>query len=298
MLFLPENLPAVPVLKAEGAEVSEYKLAQGDAVSAAGEKVLRVLFLNIMPQKLVTELDISRALAHASRSVQLLPMKIAGQTYKTTPMEHMVAFYKDFEDFEDGHYDGLIITGAPIEHLPFEQVRYWDQLCHIMAWAKTHVTSTLYICWGAQAGLYYHYGVPKYQLDAKLFGIYPQQVLAEDLPLLDGMRPVFPMPNSRHTEVRRADFPTDRSLRIVAEGEVSGVAVAISHAGREVYITGHLEYEPNTLHNEYMRDLNKGLPIGKPKFYYVDDCPEKGVDYSWEQSAWHFYDNWLKYYCL
>ena len=298
MLFLPENLPAVDVLKQEAVEVSEYEIPAGNiAADACGDEVLRILFLNIMPQKLVTELDIARALSHSSKSVQLLPMKIAGQTYKTTPAEHMDRFYKDFECFESGAYDGLIITGAPIEHLPFEEVRYWKQLCHIMEWAKTHVKSTLYICWGAQAGLYYHYGIPKYQLEAKLFGIYPQQVLVEKLPLLEGLYPAFPMPNSRHTEVRRADFPTDGSPQIVAEGETSGVAMAMDHAGREIFVTGHLEYEPYTLHHEYVRDVNKGLPIALPKYYYVNDDPEQGVDFSWKTAAQIFYTNWLEHYC-
>ena len=298
MLYLPENLPAFSVLRSEGADVAEYQIVDAQEPGCCQtDGCLRVLLLNIMPQKLVTELDIARALSHSSKSVQLLPMKIAGQTYKTTPMAHMETFYKDFECFESSHYDGLIITGAPIEHLPFEEVRYWKQLCAIMEWAKTHVTSTLYICWGAQAGLYYHYGVPKYHLDAKLFGIYPQKTLAEHLPLLRGLHPEFPMPNSRHTEVRRSDFPLSEDLKIVAEGEVSGVAVAISHEGREVYITGHLEYEPYTLHNEYVRDVNKGLPIALPQHYYVADDPKKGVAYSWEQAAWIFYNNWLETCC-
>ena len=250
-----------------------------------------------MPQKLVTELDIARMMVHPSLSVQLIPMKISGQTYKTTPMQHMVDFYTDFEDLEKGCYDGMILTGAPIEHLPFEEVRYWAQLCQIMEWATIHVCSSLYICWGAQAGLQYHYDIPKYQLPDKMFGIYNQKVLQEDLPLLKGMSPAFPMPNSRHTEVRRADFPQNSNLQIVAENEISGVGLAVGNGGREIYIVGHLEYEPNTLLNEYVRDINKGLDIAKPKHYFYDDDPERGVNFSWEKAAKLFYHNWLAFYC-
>ena len=298
MLYLPKGLPAVELLKNEAVAVKEYNRGEVGHLQTQSEgDVLRILFLNLMPQKLVTELDIARMMAHSSLSVQLIPMKISGQSYKTTPMQHMVDFYTDFEDLEAGNYDGMILTGAPIEHLPFEEVRYWHQLCHIMHWAETHVRSSLYICWGAQAGLQYHFGIPKYQIPAKMFGIYQQKVLVEGLPLLYGLSPAFPMPNSRHTEVRREDFPKKDHLQIVAENEVSGVGLAIANDGREIYIVGHLEYEPNTLKNEYERDINKGLTIAKPKHYFVDDDPDKGVDFSWKSAAKTFYANWLEYYC-
>lgn len=298
MLYLPKGLPAIDILKSENALVGVYEKGHiQDVVSSGDKRTLRILFLNLMPQKLVTELDITRMLAHPELSVQLIPMKISGQTYKTTPMQHMEDFYTDFEELEVADYDGMILTGAPIEHLPFEEVRYWPQLCHIMQWAETHVRSTLYICWGAQAGLQFHYGIPKYQLPAKMFGIYSQRVLKADLPLLRGLSPAFPMPNSRHTEVRRDDFPNDDHLQIVAENDISGVGLAIGHNGREIYIVGHLEYEPNTLRNEYVRDVNKGLPIAKPANYFVEDNPEKGVDFSWKDAARTFYHNWLEAYC-
>lgn len=285
MLILPQDFPAAATLQAEHAQVATQ--------CPPGSKSLRILFLNLMPQKLVTELDIARALAQPGLTVELLPMKIAGQTYKTTPMEHMVRFYKDFEEYEGGLYDGLIVTGAPVEHLPFEEVRYWPQLCRIMDWARTHAASTLYICWGAQAGLYHHYGIPKHALPAKKFGIFGQRAVAEGQPILAGLEPVFPMPNSRHTEVRRADFPADASLRIVAESQESGVGIAVGREGKEVFIVGHLEYEPRTLHNEYVRDLNKGLPIAPPLHYYINDKPEEGIDFSWQETARRFYRNWL-----
>ena len=297
MLYLPKGLPAVSILKEESVEVEEYQKSNFHSFPNHGERVLRILFLNLMPQKMVTELDICRVMIHPTLSVQLIPMKISGQKYKTTPMEHMVDFYTDFERLENESYDGLILTGAPIEHLPFEEVRYWPQLCHIMEWAETHVRSSLFICWGAQAGLQYHYGIPKYQIPAKMFGIYPQKVLVENVPLLKGLAPNFPMPNSRHTEVRREDFPIHSDLQIVAENEISGVGLAIGNGGREIYIVGHLEYEPNTLKNEYIRDVNKGLTIAKPKYYFIDDEPEKGVNFSWKSAAKTFYANWLEYYC-
>lgn len=286
MLILPAHIPAAQILRSEGRPVLD-----GDCPDSLHP--LRILFLNLMPQKEVTELDIARVLAIPDRHVQLLPMKIAGQTYKTTSMAYMRAFYSDFEEFEQDKYDGLIITGAPVEHLPFEDVRYWPQLCRIMDWARSHVRSTLYICWGAQAGLYYHYGIPKYPLPEKRFGVFGQRVLSGGLSLFKGMEPEFPMPNSRHTEVRRQDFPTDGSLCIVAESEESGIGVVMSPDGHEIFIVGHLEYEPQTLHNEYRRDLGKGLSILPPLHYYRNDCPEQGVNFSWEQAARLFYSNWL-----
>lgn len=285
MLILPKDFPAMSVLQEEGAQVT------GECPD--GIRPLRVLLLNLMPNKAVTELDIARVLAVPDMDVQLLPMKIAGQTYKTTPMSHMERFYADFEHFEHDHFDGFIITGAPVEHLPFEEVRYWPQLCHIMDWARTHVRSTLYICWGAQAGLYHHYGVPKRALPAKCFGVFPQLVFRSEFPLFAGMEPCFPMPNSRHTEVRREDFPTAGSLEIVAGGEESGVGVAMTHDGREVFVAGHLEYAPRTLHDEYNRDVQKGLPIAPPRHYYVNDNPCSGIDFSWSSAAARFYHNWL-----
>lgn len=298
MLYLPEGLPAAAVLREEGLPVATYRKPEGGkCLPERVPQALRIVLLNLMPQKAVTELDIARVLAHVALPVQLIPMKLAGQTYKTTPQEYMERFYTDEEVLLDDAYDGMILTGAPIEHLPFEEVRYWPQLCRVMEWAKTRVRSTLYICWGAQAGLYYHFRIPKYQLNAKLFGIFPQQVLAEDEPLFEGLYPEFPMPNSRHTEVRREDFPQEAGVTVAAAGAASGIAVALGHGGREIFITGHLEYEPDTLHHEYVRDKNKGLPIALPENYYVDDLPERGVRFSWKAPAIRFYRNWVERYC-
>lgn len=283
-LILPKGLPVADVLRAEGVHVC-------DAPSADTQPV-RVLLLNLMPQKEVTELDIARMLAHPSLQVQLVLMKISGQVYKTTPQEHMERFYQDFELLASGSYDGLIITGAPVEHLPFEEVRYWPQLCRIMDWAAGHVRSTLYICWGAQAGLYHHYGIPKYGLPAKKFGVYPYAILSA-LPVVEGLENGFRMPTSRHTEIRGCDV-SGPELQVVAGSAESGIGIVVSRDGKRVFVTGHLEYEPMTLEKEYRRDLGKGLSIAMPEHYYHEDNPGKGIDYSWEGTARRFYRNWLE----
>lgn len=303
MLFLPNDLPCSQTLTAEGAVVREYSktcFQNGAEASAAfPEGAKKILFLNLMPQKAVTELDIARMMAATGEDVVLIPMKIAGQTYKTTPMEHMERFYVDFETLKPLPYDGLIITGAPVEHLPFEQVRYWPQLCRIIDWARAGgASSTLYICWGAQAGLYYNYGIAKHSLPAKRFGIFRHEVSAalatpQLQALLSGLAPTFPMPHSRHTEVRAADFAT-HPLRLLALSHESGVGLAATADGREVYVTGHLEYEPHTLENEYRRDVAKGLPIHIPEHYYQDDNPSAGILFSWAEAAKCFYRNWVR----
>lgn len=255
------------------------------------EDALRILFLNIMPMKQVTEEDFCRSLNIEGMNVELLPMKIAGQTYKTTPQEYVDTYYLDFEHYKSGNYDGFILTGAPLEHMEFEDVRYWSQLTEILTWATTHVSSSLYICWGAQAAMYHHFGIPKYELLEKCFGIYSHQTLVEH-PLLEGMYPTFMMPNSRHTEVHREDFPD--ACQIIADSTETGVGIVLSNQGREIYVVGHLEYEPNTLHNEYLRDVEKGLDIKAPQYYYVHNNPNEGVDYTWEQSCSQFFGNWLR----
>lgn len=302
MLYLPNDIPCSLTLMAEGSAVSQYAktcfLNGADASVLFPEGTKKILFLNLMPQKAVTELDVARMMAATGEDVALIPMKIARQTYKTTPMEHMERFYLDFETLEHHSYDGLIITGAPVEHLPFEQVRYWPQLCRIIDWARAGgAHSTLYICWGAQAGLYYNYGISKHPLPAKRFGIFRHEVpTALPTPplqgLLSGLAPTFPMPHSRHTEVRAADF-APHPLHLLAVSEESGVGLAATEDGREVYITGHLEYEPHTLENEYRRDVAKGLPILPPEHYYHHDDPTAGIRFSWGEAARVFYRNWV-----
>ncbi len=283
-LLLPSEMPCAKELGAQ-----TYSLQQWREVEA--EK--RVLFLNLMPQKEVTELDIARTLAAAGTgSIQLLPMKIAGQTYKNTSAQHMDACYLDFEEYAPYSFSHFIVTGAPLEQIPFEDVRYWPQLQRIMHWADTHAAHTLYICWGAQAGLYEFYGIQKHALPNKMFGIFSQDVLIPSSPLMKGLSPAFAMPNSRHTEVTADEIALNASegLQLLAQSKESGVGVAATADCKRTFVVGHLEYEPYTLDNEYHRDLSKNLPIEPPVNYYA---PDGSVRYSWEQSARQFYANWL-----
>jgi len=257
---------------------------------------LRIVVLNLMPIKITTETDLVRVLSNTPLQLDLTFMKIKSHTSKNTPIEHMRAFYKDFEVLRSQKFDGMIITGAPVEHLDFSDVTYWDEMSDIFDWARTHVTSTLYICWAAQAGLYYHYGVPKYPLPAKMFGIFPQKPLQPSLPIFRGFDDVFQMPHSRHTEIRRADIEAVPELTIIAESEESGVSIVMAREGREFFITGHAEYSPLTLDTEYRRDLGKGLPIDKPRHYYRNDDPEQGPLVSWRAHANLLFTNWLNYY--
>lgn len=283
-IWLPAGLSCVTSIG-----TSTYELAKWKALSCKK----RVLILNLMPVKQDTEEDIVRTLAACDVEAQVVFIKIKGQKYKTTPQAHMDAFYLDFEAVEPYQFERMIITGAPLEQMPFEQVRYWPQLQHIMHWADTHVERTLYICWGAQAGLYEHYGIQKFPLAEKMFGIYVQNVLEPDDVLMRNLAPSFKMPNSRHTEVRVADIVAHKSddLRLLALSDESGVGVAATHDVRRTFIVGHLEYNPNTLHNEYHRDLDKHLPIHEPQHYYDENG---SVIYSWQHDAVQFYKNWVE----
>ena len=249
-----------------------------------------------MPIKITTETDLVRVLSNTPLQLDLTFMKIKSHTSKNTPIEHMRAFYKDFEVLRHEKFDGMIITGAPVEHLDFEEVNYWGEMQDIFAWARTHVTSTLYICWAAQAGLYYHYGVPKHPLSAKMFGIFPQKPLDPLLPIFRGFDDVFMMPHSRHTEIRREDIEAVEGLTIIAESEESGVSIVMARGGREFFITGHAEYSPLTLDTEYRRDLAKGLPIDMPRHYYRNDDPDLGPLVTWRAHANLLFTNWLNYY--
>ena len=283
-LLLPAEMPCAQCLEAEKFSLHDWRKVQADK---------RVLFLNLMPQKEVTELDIARTIAMASDcTVQLLPMKIAGQEYKNTTAEHKEACYLDFEEYADSSFTHFIVTGAPLEQIPFEDVRYWPQLQRIMRWADTHVRHTLYICWGAQAGLYEFYGIQKHVLPSKMFGIFRQEVLVPESPLMQGLSPWFLMPNSRHTEVTAEEIAlhADEGLQLIAQSDKSGVGVVATTDCKRTFIVGHLEYEPFTLHNEYHRDLSKNLPIEPPVNYYA---PDGTVRYSWQGSARQFYANWL-----
>ena len=251
-----------------------------------------------MPLKITTETDLIRLLSNSPLQIEVSFMKLKSHTSKNTPIEHMKAFYRDFASMREERFDGMIITGAPVEHLEFEDVNYWNEITEIFDWTRTHVTSTMYICWAAQAGLYYHYGIPKYQLDKKMFGIFEHHVTEgfSHLPIFRGFDDVFYVPHSRHTEVRREDIDKCKELQVVSESDESGVHIVMARGGREIFVTGHSEYSPYTLDGEYRRDLGKGLPIDMPKNYYRNDDPEQGPLVRWRSTANLLFCNWLNYY--
>lgn len=292
-LNLPDKLPAIDLLKEENIFVIDNSRASTQDI-----RPLKIVVLNLMPLKITTETDLIRLLSNSPLQIEVSFMKLKSHTSKNTPIEHMKAFYRDFELMRNEKYDGMIITGAPVEHLEFEDVNYWDEIQDIFNWTRTHVTSTLYICWAAQAGLYHHYGIPKYPLDKKMFGIFEHHICEgmDKLPIFRGFDDVFFVPHSRHTEVRRADIEKHPELTIISESDDSGVHIVMARGGREFYVTGHSEYSPYTLDSEYRRDLGKGLPIDMPKNYYRDDNFEKGPLVRWRSTANLLFSNWLNYY--
>ena len=257
---------------------------------------LRIVILNLMPLKITTETDLIRLLSNTPLQLEISFMKLKSHTPKNTPIEHMMMFYRDFAEMRQEKFDGMIITGAPVEQLDFEEVSYWDEITDIFAWARTHVTSTLYICWAAQAGLYYHYGIPKYPLPMKMFGIFSQKPLDAKLPIFRGFDDEFMMPHSRHTEIRREDILANPNLQLIAESDECGVSVVMAREGREFFITGHLEYAPNTLDNEYKRDKNIRKDVALPQNYYRDNNPANPPLVTWRSHANLFYTNWINYY--
>lgn len=290
-LTLPDRLPAIELLKQENIFVMDSTRASSQDI-----RPLRIAVLNLMPLKITTETDLVRLLSNSPLQIELSFMKVKSHTSKNTPVEHMKAFYTDFEEMRHHKYDGFIITGAPVEHLDFEEVGYWDEMTEIFDWARHNVTSTLYICWAAQAGLYHHYGIPKYPLDKKMFGIFKHHVIKPSLPLFRGFDDEFAIPHSRHTEVRRDDIERNPELDILAESDESGVSVVMARGGREIFLTGHSEYSPLTLDTEYKRDLGKGLPIEMPRHYYRNDDPSQPPLVTWRAHANLLFNNWLNYY--
>lgn len=290
-LRLPDKLPAIELLKKENIFVMDDSRATSQDI-----RPLRIVILNLMPLKITTETDLVRLLSNTPLQMEIYFMKLKSHTSKNTPIEHMMMFYKDFDVLEKEKFDGMIITGAPIEHLKFEDVEYWNEISKIFAWADTHVTSTMYICWAAQAGLYYHYGVPKYQLPKKMFGIFQQHTLQPQIPLFRGFDDVFYMPHSRHTEVRREDIEKHNELEIVAESPDSGVSIVMARGGRQIFVTGHMEYSPYTLDSEYRRDLGKRDDVDMPKNYYRDNDPQKAPNVTWRAHANLLFSNWINYY--
>lgn len=287
-LTLPEHLPAIELLRQENIIVAPPV--------SPDIRPIRIAILNLMPLKITTETDLVRLLSNSPLTIELHLMKVKSHVSKNTPIEHMQAFYTDFEEMRHEHYDGFIITGAPVEHLPFEEVGYWDELKEIFDWARHYVTSTLYICWAAQAGLYHHYGIPKYPLEKKMFGIFKHTPIHPELPIFRGFDDEFHVPHSRHTEIRRADIEQRPELSVLAESDESGVYMVMARGGREIFLTGHSEYAPLTLDTEYRRDLGKGLPIEMPQHYYRNDDPQQAPLVRWRGHANLLFNNWLNYY--
>ena len=290
-LRIPDKLPAIDALKRENIFVMDTSRAHAQDI-----RPLNIVILNLMPLKIVTETDLIRLLSNTPLQMDITFMKLKSHTPKNTPIEHMMKFYKDFDELCDRKFDGMIITGAPVEHLEYEDVNYWDEMEQIFTWAKSHVTSTLYICWAAQAGLYYHYGVPKHPLEKKMFGIFKQHISDPLLPIFRGFDDYFYMPHSRHTEIRRDDILKNQALNIIAESDKSGVSIVMARNGREFFITGHLEYAPDTLDKEYKRDLGKRDDVDMPLNYYKDDNPGNKPIVRWRAHANLFFNNWINYY--
>ena len=290
-LRLPDKLPAIELLKKENIFVMDNSRAITQDI-----RPLKIVILNLMPLKITTETDLVRLLSNTPLQLDISFMKLKSHTPKNTPIEHMMMFYRDFEEMRKEKFDGMIITGAPVETYDYEEVTYWDEISTIMKWARTHVMSTMYICWAAQAGLYCHYGIPKYPLDKKMFGIFKQRTLEPHLPIFRGFDDVFYMPHSRHTELRREDILKCPDLTLIAESPDSGVSMVMARGGREFYVTGHLEYAPDTLDKEYRRDIGVRSDVGLPVNYYLDDDPSNGPVVTWRAHANLFYHNWLNYY--
>lgn len=290
-LRIPDKLPAVDILKQENIFVMDNSRAHTQDI-----RPLRIVILNLMPLKVTTETDLVRLLSNTPLQLDVTFMKLASHTPKNTPAEHMAMFYKDFEELKALKFDGMIITGAPVETFEYEDVTYWEEVTGIFSWAKTHVTSTLYICWAAQAGLYFHYGIPKYPLARKMFGVFVQKPLDTLLPIFRGFDDSFNMPHSRHTEVRREDIIRDGRLSLIAESEESGVSMVMANGGREFFVTGHLEYAADTLDREYRRDRGKRQDVDMPVNYYEGDNPDNRPVVSWRAHANLMFSNWINYY--
>ena len=287
---IPNNLPAYTVLNNENIFVMTDTAAAHQDI-----RPLRIAIVNLMPKKIETETQILRLLSNTPIQVDIELIQMASHVTKNTPIEHLTKFYKTFNDVRDERFDGLIITGAPVEQIPFEEVDYWKELCEIMEWSGTNVCSTMHICWGAQAGLYFHYGIPKYDLPQKMFGVFPHKAEVTNNPLLRGFDEKFNVPHSRHTEIRRMDVEKVRELKILASSSESGIAIISDETDRQFFIMGHLEYDRFTLANEYFRDKDKGLPIEIPKHYFPYNDPSEPPHFNWRSHANLLFSNWLNY---
>ena len=288
---IPNDLPAAETLKNENIFVMNQTRAQTQHI-----RPLEIVLLNLMPTKIVTETQLSRVLGNTPLQVHLELMMISSHKSKNTPEEHLLSFYKTFDELKERKFDGMVITGAPVENLPFEEVDYWDELVQIMEWSKTHVHSTFHICWAAQAGLYYHYGIQKHPLPEKLFGVYPHHADYKRAILLRGFDDTFWAPHSRHTTIDRADVEAVPGLKILASSEEAGVYIIMNKEGRQIFVTGHSEYDPDTLEREYLRDKAQGLPIHVPVNYYPNDDDTQPPIVRWRGHGNLLYSNWLNYF--
>ena len=290
-LNIPDKLPAIEILQEENIFVMDETRATHQDI-----RPLRIALLNLMPLKISTEIDIIRLLSNSPLQVELDLIKLSTHVTKNTSIEHMQAFYKDFSQIRNQKYDGFIITGAPVEQIEFEEVTYWNELTSIFDWARANVTSSIFICWGAQAALYHYYGIPKYPLDKKMFGVFKHSICDPKHPLFRGFDDYFFVPHSRHTEIRSSDIIKVPNLRILSESDVSGVNIVASKNCREFFFTGHAEYSPDTLDIEFKRDRAKNLPIDIPANYYVDNNPDNTPIVTWRSHANLLFVNWLNYF--
>jgi homoserine O-succinyltransferase len=290
-LNIPKSMPAVEALRKENIFVMDSERASSQEI-----RPLKIVILNLMPLKITTETDLIRLLSNSPLQIEIDFLQLKSHTPKNTPIEHMMAFYKTFDVIEASNYDGMIITGAPVEQLEYEEVTYWPEVREIFEWSRKHVTSTMFICWAAQAGLYHFYGIPKYPLEKKMFGVFEHYIHNPQNPIFRGFDDVFYVPHSRYTEVRAEDIKKNPELVLLSESDESGVYMVMGRNGREFFITGHSEYSATTLDDEYKRDLAKGLPIDMPKNYYRDNNPANEPLVRWRSHANLLFTNWLNYF--
>ena len=288
---IPNELPAYKTLTDENIFIMDETRAISQDI-----RLLRIAIVNLMPTKIDTETQLMRLLGNTALQVEVELLHTKSYESKNISKEHLRTFYKTFDDVKDQSFDGMIVTGAPVEQLPFEQVEYWEELCEIMEWSKRHVHSTLHICWGAQAGLYYHFGIQKYPLEKKLFGVFPHKVVRKSSILFRGFDDVFMVPHSRHTTVLPEDVKACSALKILAASEEAGLYAISTKNGRQIFITGHSEYDAETLNREYLRDKNLGLPIDVPKNYFPNDDDSKAPRVTWRSHANLLFSNWLNYF--
>ena len=290
-LIIPNELPAAEALQSENI----FTMDRGRAVTQ-DIRPLKIVIVNLMPTKIATETQLARVLSNSPLQVEMTLVTMDSHESTHISQEHMDSFYKTIDEIKDDYFDGMILTGAPVEQMPYEQVDYWKELCEILEFAKTHVYSSMFICWGAQASLYYHYGIDKHLLDKKVFGVFEHKVVRPHNPLMRGFDEVFYAPHSRHTEVLREDIEKHPELRILADSPEVGPHIISTENGRQIFVLGHQEYDKGTLAGEYFRDVDKGLKIDVPENYFRNDDPEEDILFRWRSHASLLFSNWLNYY--